>query len=118
MELILPRELLNTLQGSSRNFYRCIATSVLECGCHRHIGGDCPGVIRLDMCRKCKEQINHPVVLNCGCVHCEPCAVCTLLSKPWARGTPAPELIEYFAPTDSEQQRRLLALIDRAIAEK
>lgn len=65
---------------------RCRARRMEDCSCHRHVGGDCVGVINLSVCEVCHGPlIPGYVILVCGCVQCEPCAVATILAKPWVK---------------------------------
>ena len=83
-----------------------------ECSCHNHgTDGNCSGIIRLDTCKDCGHPLPPRVILGCGCVQCEPCAVNSLLAKPWASSKTASELLSYFGETDPDQQRRLHDLI-------
>ena len=84
---------------------KCYATNMMECGCHRHIGGDCTGVVLLRVCSACGGRLLPGyVILECGCLQCERCAVDTLLSKPWAKDLDVEGLMEYLVPMGDHQE--------------
>ena len=92
----------------------CPARSWEECSCHNHgADGSCTGVMELDICKDCGRPLPPRVILGCGCVQCEPCAVNTLLAKPWAKSKTASELLPYFGESDPDQRRRLYEHLTR-----
>ena len=66
----------------------CPALSFRECGCHRHAGGYCSGILPLDLCTDCGVTVSptRRVVVSCGCLVCESCAVDSLLKSAHAVG--------------------------------
>ena len=94
---------------------RCYITS---CCCLRHRGLGCNGMVRVDICAECGASVllGEFLVLECACIHCEDCAVGTLLSKPWAQDKPTDTLLAMVRGFmyDASQEERLRRRVEEA----
>ena len=91
----------------------CNAQRMEDCGCHRHVGGQCGGLVDLNWCLACEKHIGtRGVVPSCGCRQCEPCAIDTMLSKSWAADMTTQELLAHVEWADDTQMARVGGLIE------
>ena len=87
-----------------------------ECCCLRHYQEECSGYIKLDRCALCNEiDYEKPtVILDCGCIHCTPCACTILVAKPWSNDMELAELATFITVETEQQHERVLGLLASA----